>query len=304
MSHWLNVQFWHTILQQTMSWLVTTIPALFVILLLAFVSLKLINVAIRRLRNIMLRYQLRGRGQDAEAQKRIDTLTGIIAKVLIISVWCMLIMVFLRRLGIDIAPLIAGAGVAGLAMGFGAQELVRDVIAGFFILLDNQVRVGDAATINGTSGLVEKIDLRTIVLRDLTGTVHIFQNGKINSLSNMTKEWSAAVFDIGVAYKENIDRVIEVMKETADELRADPAYKERILEPLEVFGVDNFADSAVVMKARIKTLPGAQWTVGREYRRRLKKAFDGAGIEIPFPHRTLVWNEGKTAIEPKERKHG
>ncbi|HYX07835.1 MAG TPA: mechanosensitive ion channel family protein, partial [Bacteroidales bacterium] len=183
------------------------------------------------------------------------------------------------------------AGILGLAVGFGAQELVRDFISGFFILLENQIRAGDVAIINGTGGLVEKIELRTTSLRDFSGTVHVFQNGKINSLSNMTKEWSAIVFDMGVAYKEDVDHVMKVMKEVGDEMKSSEEYGPNILEPIEIFGVDQFADSAVVIKARLKTKPIQQWTIGREYRRRLKIAFDREGIEIPFPHTTLYWGE-------------
>jgi small conductance mechanosensitive channel len=200
-------------------------------------------------------------------------------------------MILLKKFGVDIGPILAGAGIIGLAVGFGAQELVRDFISGFFILLENQIRVGDVAIINGTGGLVEKIELRTTTLRDFSGTTHIFQNGKINTISNMTKEWSAVVFDIGVAYKEDTDQVTEIMKQVGNELANDPDFKDLIINPLEIFGVDKFADSAVIIKARLKTKPLQQWGVGREYRRRLKKAFDKNDIEIPFPHTTVYWGE-------------
>jgi small conductance mechanosensitive channel len=159
------------------------------------------------------------------------------------------------------------------------------------ILMENQIRVGDVAIINGTGGLVEAIELRTVTLRDLSGVVHIFQNGKINTLANMTKEWSAMIFDVGVAYKEDTDKVTEVIKSTAEGMMNDEVFGEKILEPLEIFGVDKFADSAVVIKARFKTRPLDQWAVGREFNRRLKKAFDEKGIEIPFPHRTIYWGD-------------
>jgi small conductance mechanosensitive channel len=224
---------------------------------------------------------------------------GIARKVGAIVISSMLALLVLVELGINIGPLIAGAGVVGLAVGFGAQELVRDVITGFFLLLENHIRVGDVAIVNGTGGLVESIGLRTICLRDMSGTVHVFQNGKIDTVANMTKEWSAIVFDVGVAYKEDTDKVAELMKKVADEMQAEPEYKDKILEPLEIFGVDSFGDNAVVIKARFKTLPIQQWSVGREYRRRLKYAFDRAGIEIPFPHRTLYWGEASHAFKFK-----
>jgi small conductance mechanosensitive channel len=231
-----------------------------------------------------------------ELQKQVDTLLGIAGSASRVLLWGIVLMLILRNIGVDIAPLIAGAGIIGLAVGFGAQELVRDVISGFFMLLENQIRAGDVAIINGTGGLVENVGLRTTVLRDLSGVVHVFQNGKINTLSNMTKDWSAMVFDVGVAYKEDTDVVTEVMNSVAEELQADPAYADKIKEPLEIFGVDSFGDSAVVIKARLKTRPIQQWAVGREYRRRLKKAFDEKGIEIPFPHRTLYWGEGENPL--------
>jgi small conductance mechanosensitive channel len=195
--------------------------------------------------------------------------------------------IILGQVGLDVTPILAGAGILGLAVGFGAQNLVRDVISGFFLVLENHVRVGDVAVVNDTGGLVEAITYRVTVLRDLAGVVHVFPNGSITKLSNMTLRWSAYLMDIGVAYKEDTDRVVEVMKRVAEELRADPELGPRILGPLEVFGVDEFADSAVILKARLRTLPIEQWAVGREYRRRLKKAFDAEGIEIPFPHLSL-----------------
>jgi len=200
-------------------------------------------------------------------------------------------MIILKRLGIDIAPILAGAGIIGLAVGFGAQELVRDFISGFFMLLENQIRTGDVARINGTSGAVESIELRTTTLRDFEGIVHIFQNGKINSLSNMTKDWSAFAMDIGVAYKENVDKVMEIIKDTGADLKNDTYFGELMLESIEVFGLDKFGDSAVMIKARIKTKTNKQWEVGREFNRRLKYTFDNAGIEIPFPHTTIYWGE-------------
>jgi len=200
-------------------------------------------------------------------------------------------MILLQKIGVNIAPILASAGIIGLAVGFGAQELVRDFISGFFILLENQVRTGDIAIINGTSGMVEDIQLRTITLRDLSGVVHIFQNGKIDSLSNRTKVWSAAVFDIGVAYKEDVQQVMDIMNKTGEQLKLDPDFKDKIIEPIEILGLDQFADSAQVIKARIKTKPSMQWIVTREYNKRLKVAFDNENIEIPFPHTTIYWGE-------------
>jgi len=292
MDQWLSSTFWQEIISQTVAWVITTLPSLLIILTLAFLLLKATNIFLRRIRPIMLKHMESGTDLDtSEIEKRLDTLLGIVRSLIKIIVWLMIGMLILRKMGIDIAPIIAGAGIVGLAVGFGAQELVRDFISGFFMLLENQIREGDVAIVNGTGGLVEHVGLRTIVLRDLSGVVHIFQNGKVNTLSNMTKKWSGMVFDIGVAYKEDTDKVVAVITQVADELQADPDFKSKIIEPLEIFGVDQFADSAVVIKARYKTKPIEQWAVGREYRRRLKKAFDEQGIEIPFPHRTVYWGE-------------
>jgi small-conductance mechanosensitive channel len=292
MDTWLSPTFWEEIITQTIAWVITTLPSLLVIVVLAFLALKLTNIFLRRLKPLMINHMDSETDIDAiEMEKRIDTLLNILRSTIKIIVWLMIGMLVLRKIGIDIAPIIAGAGIVGLAIGFGAQELVRDFISGFFMLLENQIRTGDVAIINGTGGLVEHVGLRTIVLRDLSGVVHIFQNGKINTLSNMTKNWSGMVFDIGVAYKEDTDKVVDVIQRVAEELQADPDFQNKILEPLEIFGVDQFGDSAVVIKARFKTKPIEQWSVGREFRRRLKKAFDDSGIEIPFPHQTVYWGE-------------
>ena len=300
MDNWLSPTFWNDLVSQTVTWLISTLPSLLIIAILAIILLKVTNLFLRRIKPIMLKHMESGSDLDSrELEKRLDTLLGILRSIIKVIIWVMVGMLVLRKIGIDIAPIIAGAGIVGLAVGFGAQELVRDFIAGFFMLLENQIREGDVAIVNGTGGLVEHVGMRTIVLRDLSGVVHVFQNGKINTLSNMTKNWSGMVFDIGVAYKEDTDKVAEVIQQVAEELRADPDFRDKILEPIEIFGVDGFGDSAVIMKARFKTVPIEQWAVGREYRRRLKKAFDEQGIEIPFPHRTIYWGE---EIKPLELK--
>lgn len=269
------------------------------ILLVLVIVWSLLFVVRRLLKHLELRLVLHAKQSGevlTEAEKRAGTLVRLMQQGVTIIAWVTTALVILRQLGVDITPILASAGVVGLAIGFGAQNLVRDVLSGFFIILENQIRVGDVAVINGTGGLVEEINFRTTVLRDLKGVVHIFPNGAISSLSNMTTEWSAYIFDIGVAYKEDTDHVVEVMKQVGAELRADPHYGLLILEDLEIFGVDQFADSAVIIKGRVKTVPIKQWEVGREYLRRLKKAFDREGIEIPFPHRSLYFGEASKPI--------
>jgi small-conductance mechanosensitive channel len=286
-----------SLLTKLYDWSVSQLPAILVLILATFIILRLTRFLIKRLKKIIIsRLEEKEEPESAESAKRIETLLNILRGIIRITVWTIFIIILLSKLGLNIGPILAGAGIAGLAVGFGAQELVRDFISGFFILLENQIRKGDVAIINGTGGLVENVKLRTITLRDLSGTTHIFQNGKINSLSNMTKEWSAMVFDIGVAYKEDTDQVTRIIQEVGEEMLNDPEYKDKILEPLEIFGVDKFADSAVIIKARFKTAPIMQWTVGREYLRRLKKAFDHEGIEIPFPHTTLYWGENANSL--------
>lgn len=292
MEEILTGSFWSEILANAKSWLINEGPGLLILMVLFFLAFKIIGFSVRRLNKAMIGRAVKKEKDDSgETVKRINTLTEITHTVIKIALWILLIMMILQKLNINIAPILASAGIIGLAIGFGAQELVRDFISGFFMLLENQIRTGDVVIINGTGGLVEEIALRTTTLRDFSGVVHVFPNGKISTISNMTKDWSAMVFDVGVAYKENTQQVIDIMKEVGDELKADPEFGEQIIEPIEVFGLDKFADSAIIIKARIKTKPIQQWTIGREYRKRLKEAFDRQNIEIPFPHTTVYWGD-------------
>ncbi len=200
---------------------------------------------------------------------------------------------FTLNLFISIGPILAGAGVLGLAISFGAQSLVKDVIAGFFVLLENQFAVGDIIQAGGKSGVVEKMTLRIVQLRDLEGVLHTIPNGDIGSVSNMTRAWSRAVVDVGVAYDTPIDRALEVFADEAERFAADPAWRGQLDGPPEVQGVQDLGDSAVVIRTRLKTLPGEQWAAGREFRRRLKNRLDREGIEIPFPQRTLHVRDGR-----------
>lgn len=233
----------------------------------------------------------------SESEKRVETIIRLIRQATLIVLWITAILIILNEIGVDVGPILASAGIVGLAVGFGAQNLVRDFIAGFFFILENQVRVGDVAIVNSTGGLVERINFRTIVLRDLGGVVHVFPNGTVTTLSNLTNDWSAYIFDIGVAYKENTDKVIHVMNRVGSEMKKDEIFGPFMLEEPEIFGVDKFDNSAVVIKGRIKTKPIRQWQVGREYLRRIKLAFDNAGIEIPFPHQTLYFGQASKPIE-------
>ncbi len=251
--------------------------------LFVYLLLRMMRSLLKRVKSLLVKRAERDAKVDTdEAEKRVNTMIGIAGGLLSIVGWSTILLIILSHLNINIGPILASAGVVGVAVGFGAQELVRDFISGFFILFDDQIRSGDIAVVDGTQGLVEKIELRTITLRDASGVVHIFQNGKINNLSNMTKEWSAIILNIGVSYNEDVDSVIEVMKQVGQEMRQSPEFGSFIID-VEVQGLDDFADSALVIRMSIKTRPMKQWVVKREYQRRLKIAFDKAGIEIPFP---------------------
>ena len=226
-----------------------------------------------------------------EFAERLHTISGLAKNAVNVLVVSAAVLMVLQEFGVDITPLLTAAGISGLAIGFGAQNLVRDVISGFFLILEDQIHVGDVVSVDGTAGLVEAVKLRTIVLRDLSGTVHVVPNGSITTLSNMTKDFSYAVLDVGVAYKEDTDHVVDVLHQVGETLRDDDMFSPSILSPLEVLGVDEFGDSAVSIKIRIKTLPLKQWMIGRELRRRIKKAFDAQGIEIPFPHMSVYFGE-------------
>jgi small conductance mechanosensitive channel len=227
-------------------------------------------------------------GEDAmERTKRIRTLGTMVRKALAVVIWGAASLMVLRELHVDIMPLLTGAGIVGLAIGFGAQTLVKDVISGFFLILENQVRVGDVAVINGTGGLVEELTLRTIVLRDLEGTVHVFPNGSVTTLANRTKDYSYALLDVSVAYEEDTDKVSGMLRAVAETMTKDEAFGPGILEPLEVLGVEALGESGVTIRVRMKTVPLQQWATTRELRRRVKQAFDAHGVQIPFPQRTV-----------------
>jgi small conductance mechanosensitive channel len=281
------------------SWdvIITTGLRIILLLLFAWVAMKLLQKFLQRLERRLIRRSEAEGEPPSESEKRIETIVRLIRQACLVALWLTIGLVMLKELGIEIGPIIASAGIVGLAIGFGAQNLVRDIISGFFLILENQIRVGDVAILNGTGGLVEQINFRTTVLRDLGGVVHVFPNGTITTLSNLTNEWSAYIFDIGVAYKEDTDRVIGIMREVGTVMLEDPKLGRYMLEEPEIFGVDKFADSAVVIKGRIKTRPIRQWEVGREYLRRVKYAFDQNGIEIPFPHRSLYFGDQSKPLD-------
>ncbi len=232
---------------------------------------------------------------------RTRTLVQVASNALLVVISVLAVLLILSELGINIAPLLAGAGVVGLAVGFGAQTLVKDIITGTFILMQDQMAVGDVVKVGDKAGLVEILSIRHVQLRDLSGTVHILPFSSISAVSNLTKDFSYHVFDIGVAYREDADQVMEILARIGEEMQQDEEYGPLILEPLEIFGLDRFGDSAIMIKGRIKTPPIKQWMVGREFNRRVKRRFDELGVEIPFPHRTLYFGMDKAGDAPPMR---
>ncbi|OGI00957.1 MAG: mechanosensitive ion channel protein MscS [Candidatus Melainabacteria bacterium GWF2_37_15] len=259
----------------------TGIPVLFIVIT-SLILLKIIDVIIDKYFNNLIKAK-----NDAEFEKRANTLNLILKSMANIVILAVGFTIILAKLGIEIGPILATAGVLGISVGFGAKQLIENIISGFIILVEDQIRVGDVVQIAGKEGVVEKIDLKMVVLRDISGNVHYINNGKIDIVTNMTRDYSFYVFDIGVSYRENVDKVIDVIKRVDEELRQDENFKHNILEPIEIFGLDKFDDSAVIIKARTKTRPIKQWAVGREFNRRLKLKFDELNIEIPFPQRTV-----------------
>lgn len=224
---------------------------------------------------------------DTEFKKQIMTLKSIIKSIADTVIAIFAVMFILNNLGIDIRPILTAAGVLGVAVGLGAKRFFEDIITGLSLLLEGQIRVGDYVEIADKQGVVEKADIRMVRLRDLQGRVHYIRNAMIDVVTNYTREFSYYLFDIGVAYKENIAEVINVLKEIDEEFRKNSDVKQYVLAPIEILGLDSFGNSAIIIKARIKTVPIKQWEVGRAFNLRIKEKFDELGIEIPFPQQTV-----------------
>jgi small conductance mechanosensitive channel len=246
----------------------------------------------------MLRKQLQKHTNDPEQHKRLETLGCVFRYIAAVVISLITVMLLLSELGVSIAPILASAGIVGLAIGFGAQSLVKDYFTGFFLLLENQVHQGDVVEVAGLGGLVEEVTLRYIRLRDYEGSVHFIPNGAVTTVTNRSRGYAYALVDIGVAYRENIEAVFDVIREVAAAMRADETLGPLILEDLDLAGVDAWADSAVTIRFRIKVQPLQQWTVKRAFLLRLKKEFDRLGIEIPFPHLTLYPGQAKDGSTP------
>ena len=263
----------------------------------AVVAIQLSNV----LAEYIVRPRLTAQGESRELGRKLRTLVPLVQTILKVVVVFVAVLILLEMVNIRTGPLLAGLGLFGLALGLASQSLIKDVINGLFILFEDSISVGDIATLRGISGEIEKITLRAVVLRDLQGDVHVIPNSTIDLVTNKTKVFSRYLLDVGVAYREDVDTVINILREVDEDMHKDMRYGYNMLEPIEIWGLDRFADSAVYVRARLKTRPGKQWEVGREFNRRMKKVFDERGIEIPFPHRTLYWGVPKEESQPSVR---
>lgn len=263
--------------------------ALAIILALTLIAVAFVRrLGARSVKVAVERVRTRGEGDVEEIAKRYSTLGGVAIKVGLALIWTVAGFMALSKLGLDIAPILASAGIVGIAVGFGAQTLVKDLIAGAFIILENQFGKGDVVKVAGNTGLVEEVGLRRTVLRDLDGTVHHVPNGEIRVASNLTREWSRVNFNVNVPYQEDLDSAMALIDRVGRELAADPEFGLLVVEAPKALRVEAFEDSGVAIKILGVTKPMKQWEVMGEMRRRLKRAFDEEGIEIPFPHRVML----------------
>jgi small conductance mechanosensitive channel len=257
-----------------------------VVLAVAFAAMELVQLGIHRMFTGIAR-----RARNARRAAQVRTLAPLLSGVATTTILVLAAMMTLSEIGVEIGPLIAGAGIVGLAVGFGAQTLVKDFLTGLFLVIEDTVSIGDVVRIGDAAGAVEGMSLRTIKLRDLDGTLHVIPYGEAQIVHNMTKGFSFCVFDLSIAYSADIATALKVLEQTGEGMVRDEAFGTHILAPMEVFGVDKLADSGVIIKARIRTQPAQQWAVGREFLKRIKLAFDEAGIEIPFPHLKITADE-------------
>jgi moderate conductance mechanosensitive channel len=265
--------------------LLGTLLSIGITLVLALLVWEAANTAIQR------RLTRLARDSQAARSARVRTLLPMLRTVIGVVILVFVVLNALAQLGVNVAPLLAGAGVIGLAIGFGSQTLVRDVITGGFLLLEDAVAVGDVVQLGGLSGVVEHLSVRSIKLRAQDGSVHIVPFSAVTTVTNMTRDFAFAVLDVTVSYREDTDRVCDVLREISAEIRAEPKWGPVIRDEIDVFGVERLADSGVVIRARVKTEPAARWNVGREFNRRIKQRFDALGIEIPYPHQKLLVEE-------------
>lgn len=277
-------------------WFLGKILIVSIIVIVAFLAIRFVSRLTSPIVEQYLAHRVHEEKDSPEVQRRTDTLQRVISNTLSTIIAGMAFFMILSELGVNIAPILAGAGVAGIAIGFGAQSLIKDILSGVFIMLEDQFRVGDVAQLGGVTGVIEDINLRRTTLRDLNLNQHIIPNGEIGIASNYTKERSRVNMDLEVAYKEDLDRVMEIITRVGAEIADDPEWGPRITDPLKAMRVQNFGSSGIAIKVMGETVPMQQWAVAGEFRRRIKRVFDNEGIEIPFPHVTFYWGEGMNPL--------
>ena len=294
-----------------MSSIVEPLFQIVVVALVAWVVLRLLRRMGRRFIN-----QAKARGADGvelgrdaglagRRNQRLEALGALLNSIVSVVIWAAAILVVLgTTFGINIAPFLAGAGIVGIAIGFGAQDLVKDFVSGTFMLIEDQFAVGDVIDVGDATGVVEKITLRSTRLRDVNGTVWHFPNGEIRRVGNLSQEWSRALLDVGIGYGSDIDEASRIIESVSSEMAGEPEYASLFLDAPQVWGVENMAADSIVIRLVIKTVPGEQWAIGRELRRRIKLAFDEAGIEIPFPQRTVWLRREEADAEPEAPTSG
>ena len=253
------------------------------------------SIVMRSIR--ILQSSLRNASEDNEEKKRVETLGRVSRYVTSVTIVVVAIMLALSEMGVSIAPLLATAGVAGIAIGFGAQSIIKDYFTGIVMLIENQIRQGDIVEVAGKAGFVEEVTLRYVRLRDYQGSVHFVPNGVITTVTNLSRNFAFAVIDVGVSYRTNVDQVFDIMRDVSAALRHDPEFGDKILDDIEIAGVEQWAESAVMIKARIKVVALWHGPVRREFLRHLKIAFDANKIEIPFPQRVVHTKEDKNHVE-------
>tara|TARA_B100001013_G_C24607875_1_gene441837 strand:+ start:229 stop:1137 length:909 start_codon:yes stop_codon:yes gene_type:complete len=269
---------------------------IFVIVILGLITWKTISVWVKK--KLSDTQQIK----DVAQGQRINTLFRILKNFVSVAILVVIVMLVLSELGIEIGPLLAAAGVVGLAVGFGAQTLVKDIITGLFVILEGQVTIGDIVEVAGHSGTVEAITIRTMRLRDIEGHLHVIPFSEVTTVKNITQDQDYHTFEIGVSYNEDVDHVVETLENVGKNLQKDKNFKTKINGAIQVFGLDKFEDSAIIIKGRIPTLHKQQWAVRREFNRRVKIAFDKHGIEIPFPQTTISYEKKSKFVKKKRSK--
>lgn len=276
-------------------------PDIVIILVIAAVASFLLRRLFRGLKDLIVeRMNKRADATSLETEKNVKTLEAVIGRSLSLIIWISAILAILKRIHVDISPFLTGAGVLGLAVGFGSQTLIKDVIAGLFLLIENQIRVNDSALINGVAGTVEEVNLRTTVIRAENGGLHIFPNGSITALANLSREFAHYVFEFQVTHESNVEAAFTAMNDVIEQMRGEAAYAETILGPLEIHGVDKILESGVMIRGRIKTLPHKQWGVGREANKRMRAMFAQCGVALANRELNVRFEGGNSDSHSRE----